>query len=158
MPDYRSMFDRTHLGAWDLAGRDVTVTIAEVRAETISNGKQKNKRPVLKLRNTEKTFLCNKTNARAIAAMYGPNTDAWVGQRITLYPTTTDFGGQSVDAIRVRPTIPQARGTAVRSQPVDPEMRARQDAAAAAAAAVAEEEETPSAPQADDAEAEATDG
>ena len=132
MPDYRSMFDRKYLGAWDLAGRDVTVTIESVRAEKISNGKSTDKRPVVKLRGTEKEFLVNKTNAKTIASLYGPNTDAWSGKPITLYPTQASFGGQLVDAIRVRPTVPQRKGRPVQSQPVDPEMRARQDAAAEA--------------------------
>ncbi len=36
MTDYRSMFDRDYIGAWDLP-HDVTVTIAKVEAKKIRN-------------------------------------------------------------------------------------------------------------------------
>lgn len=119
MPDFRSMFDKQYIGVWDLGGKDRTVTISGVKAETISNGKQKNKKPVISFKGAEKRFLCNVTNAKCIAAMYGNNTDTWIGKAVTLYPTQADFGGKTVDAIRVRPTVP--RGPAVKLQEVDPD-------------------------------------
>ena len=51
--------------------------------------------------NQEKTFVCNKTNAKTISAQHGTNTDNWIGKEIYLYSTTVDFGGKSVPAIRV---------------------------------------------------------
>lgn len=132
MADYRSMFDRKYVGAWDLEGREVTVRIARVAAETLTNRQGSNKKPVVYFDGTEKGFVLNKTNAAAIAAMYGNDTAKWVGKLITIYPTQVSFGRDMIDAIRVRPGIPQAAkaGTVRDDVPVDEAMRAKQDAAA----------------------------
>lgn len=109
MADYRAMFDRDYIGSWDLPG-DVVVTISEVKAgEVVGNGGRKAKKPIVRFEGKEKALLCNKTNAKTIAALYGNDTANWVGKRITLYPTKTQMGGEEVDAIRVRPAAPKGR-------------------------------------------------
>ena len=55
-----------------------------------------------------KGLILNKTNGRTVASLYGPKVEAWVGQRITLYPATTSVGGRTTDCIRVRPVKPAA--------------------------------------------------
>lgn len=133
MTDVRSMFDRAYLGCWDLQGRDVTVTIARVVAGTLTaQGGRTSKKPVVYFERTEKGFALNKTNMKTIAAMYGYKAEDWVGKRITLYPTQTSFGSETVEAIRVRPTIPKSRSASqgIVSQPVDEAIRAQQDRAA----------------------------
>ena len=47
MPDYRSMFDREYIGAWDLPpGRDAVVVIRDVKgAELTAQGGRKAKKP-----------------------------------------------------------------------------------------------------------------
>lgn len=134
MPDYRSMFERLYLGAWDLQGRDVTVRISRVIAATLTaQGGRTSKKPIVYFEGTDKALALNKTNAKTIAAIYGNNTDAWVGERITLYPTTTTMGSETVDAIRIRPVRPKGKNSqGIASQPVDPAMRERQNRAAAA--------------------------
>jgi hypothetical protein len=109
MTDYRTMFDKEHLGAWDLQGRDVVVEIADVKAGTlVGEGGKKAKKPILKFKGKEKTMACNVTNAKAIATMYGTDTEKWIGKRITIYPTMTQFGGKDMECIRVRPQQPEA--------------------------------------------------
>jgi hypothetical protein len=105
--DYRTMYDRDYLGAWDLP-RDVTVTIAKVEGRKLRNGSSKaNSKPVLFFKGKEKGMACNKTNGKTIAAMYGTDVDKWIGKRITLYATTTTFGSDTVECIRVRPGVPR---------------------------------------------------
>jgi hypothetical protein len=129
--DVRGMFDRQYLGVWDLAGRDVTVTIARVVAgELTAQGGRKSKKPVVYFEKTEKALPLNKTNMKTIAGMYGFRASDWVGKKITLFPTQTTFGSDTVEAIRVRPMVPKGRSQGVVSQPVDPAIRARQDRAA----------------------------
>lgn len=131
MPDYRSMFDRKYVGAWDLEGKDVTVRIVRVAAETLTNKAGANKKPVVYFDGTEKGFALNKTNAAIVAAMYGNRTEEWVGKLITLYPTQVSFGRDQIDAIRVRPGIPKGKANGVRPDvPVDEPMRAAQEKAA----------------------------
>lgn len=144
--DYRTMFDKQHLGAWDLVDRktgkprDFTLTISKVVAGTLQKPgtSKKNRKPLISFEGATKTLACNATNAATIAGMYGNDTRAWVGKRITLYPTTTKFGGDVVDCIRIRPVVP---GSGVKTdeelegREPDPEMRERQNAAEAKAEA-----------------------
>ena len=110
MTDYRSMFDRDYLGAWDIP-HDVTVTIKKIEAKKLKNKTKENIKPVLYFEGKEKGLACNKTNGKTISAMYGNSVEAWIGKRITLYATTTTFGSDTVECIRVRPTVPTAAAT-----------------------------------------------
>ncbi len=114
MPHYETMFDKTYLGHWDLpVGREAVVTIAKVTGVVvIAPGGVKNKRPAVWFEGKGKALLCNKTNARAIAAMYGPLTEDWAGKRITIYRTTTEMAGEQKQCLRVRPTIPTDKPSA----------------------------------------------
>jgi hypothetical protein len=118
--DVRSLFDKAYLYAYDLQGRDVTVTIVKVVGGTLTgSGGKSNKKPIIFFKGKEKGLALNITNARTIAAMYGNSFKAedWIGKRITLYPSKTDFGPQKdLDCIRIRPTIPGAK---VKDTPID---------------------------------------
>lgn len=110
MADFRSMYDSNWIYAFDLKGRDVTVTIKEVRAAKVKNADKKEQRkPVLFFKESKDArglVLC-KTNGKSIAAMYGNDTDGWLGKRVTLFPTVTDaFGQSNVECIRIRPKAP----------------------------------------------------
>jgi hypothetical protein len=48
--------------------------------------------------------------------MYGNDTAKWVGKPIAIYATQTQFGGDTVECIRVRPTPPKGG----RKAPVEP--------------------------------------
>ncbi len=133
MPHWRSMLDKEYLGAWDLP-RDVHVMIEAVhKARLEGTGQIKaNSRPVMSFRGTEKKLIVNATIGTTIQGMYGPDTEDWIGKRITLYATQcASKGGAMVDCVRVRPKPPAAKEKteSVASQPVDEEMRAKQDAA-----------------------------
>lgn len=112
MADYRSMYDLNYIYSFDLKGRDVTVTIGEVKAATIKGSDQKEqKKPIVYFRESrdKRGLVLCKTNAKTVAAMYGNDTDKWVGRRITLYPTQVSAFGAQVEAIRIRPTVPPAK-------------------------------------------------
>lgn len=105
MPDYRTLFDSDWIRAWDLAGKARTLTIVKVEGGTIENPKAKTKtrKPVVHFKGAKKPLALNKTNAATIADMFGNDTDAWVGKTITIFPTTTSFGRETVDCIRINP-------------------------------------------------------
>lgn len=109
--DYRSMYDKDYIGAWDLTdGKDAIVTISRVVAgNLIGSGGRKSKKPIVYMRGTEKGFAVNATNGKTIAALYGTHVEDWVGKKIALYKTTTRSpdGDGEVECIRVRPHIPQ---------------------------------------------------
>lgn len=114
MPHWKSMFDDSDmLFAHDLQGRDVTVEIEKVyKGELTGEKGRKTKKPFVKIKGRDKKLALNKTNGRTVAKLYGTDTAAWVGKLITLFPTTTEFGGETVDCIRIRPTVPQRKGQA----------------------------------------------
>lgn len=119
MPDYRKMYDdKEHLYAFDLDGiGDRTLEIVSVsRGELTGENNRKSKKPIVTFAGESKKLALNKTNGKTIAALYGKDTDRWVGELITIYPTTTEFGGKTVDCIRVRPERPE-RSEARRQAP-----------------------------------------
>lgn len=111
MTDYRSLYDKDYIGAWDLKDKDVTVTITRVvGGNLVGQGGRKSKKPIVYMRGTEKGFAVNATNGKTIASMYGNHVEEWVGKRITLYKSTTRSpnGDGDVECIRVRPKVPAA--------------------------------------------------
>lgn len=111
MPHWKSMMDRDFIFAFDLNGKDVTVTIARVvGGELTGVGGRKSKKPIIYFEGKEKGMALNATNAKTIASLYGHYTEKWVGQRITLYPTVTQMGGETMECIRIRPTAPRSTG------------------------------------------------
>lgn len=118
---YKLLFPGKYLKACDLRGKDVTLTICPergVRPEAVQGrGGGKKKKAVMyfiecaakakKDGEEEKALILNVTNGMTIAGLYGEETDAWKGQRITLYPDRTNFGPDRVDCIRIRDEIPK---------------------------------------------------
>jgi len=102
------LFPSRFLKYTDLKGREVTLTIASVSMEDIGMGAQKTRKAIVRFEGTTKGLVLNKANAALIEALYGAETSAWVGQRITLCPATTQFQGKDTPCVRVRPTKPGA--------------------------------------------------
>lgn len=110
MPHYKKMYDdKEFLYAFDLDGRETTVTIERCTGGEIS-GKdgRKSKKPMLAFVGKKKKLALNKTNGAIIASLYGTQTEGWSGKSITLFPTTTTFGKETVECIRVKPIVPPA--------------------------------------------------
>lgn len=108
MPHYKSMFDdKEYLFAFDLGGREVTVTIERCTAgQIVGEQGRKSKKPMLSFVGKQKKLALNKTNGKIIASLYGTETNAWAGKSIIIYPTTTTFGSETVECIRVKPIVP----------------------------------------------------
>lgn len=105
---WKSMTDREYIFAFDLNGKDVTVTISRVEQGMLaSTGGRKTKKPVVFFEGKDKGLALNATNAKTIASLYGNYVEKWVGKQITLFPTTATMGGETVEAIRIRPSIPK---------------------------------------------------
>lgn len=112
MADYRTLFDEHWIKAWDLGGKPWTGTITKVEQGLLENAraKKKDRKPVVWFKGWSKPLALNKTNAKTIASMYGNEVNAWVGKKVTLYPTTTSFGNETgIDCIRIKPGVPSAK-------------------------------------------------
>jgi len=126
--DYRSLYDREFVGAWELQGKDVIVTISKVvGGELTAVGGRKSKKPILSFEGKEKKMIVNKTNAKVIAALYGTIVEYWVGKRITLFVgmTRDPSTGGDIECLRVRPTAPAAKSSQA-EQGDEPELKAAQ--------------------------------
>jgi hypothetical protein len=93
------MFESRFIRPSDLDGKDWTLTIANVRRETLpSRYGAERLRPIMAFAGARKELVLNRTNVTCLAAMWGEESDAWVGKRVTLHPV--DYEGKL--AIRVR--------------------------------------------------------
>ena len=101
------MTDRRFIYAFDLGGNETTVEISKVIAgELVVEGGAKKRAPVLFFKGKEKGLALNSTNSKTIAALYGNYVERWIGQSVTLYPTTTKMAGETVECIRIKPRKP----------------------------------------------------
>lgn len=101
-------FPSDYLKATDLNGQSVIVRISAVELVELGKGREKESKLLISFLNKKKQLVCNKTNAGTIAKLYGDDTDAWVGQPITLQPREVEFQGDMVLAIRVSLQKPAA--------------------------------------------------
>jgi hypothetical protein len=121
------MFPKEYLKAADIEeyGRDLVITIAEVRHEqlTYEGGRKEMKWVIHRQGRTAegkepKKFVLNVTNARTIGEVTGElDCDNWPGHKVILYKTTCKGKeGKTVDCIRVRPTRPNGSPPTSRSK------------------------------------------
>jgi hypothetical protein len=86
------------LKAEDLAGKTVTVTIADIELKEFEDGKKL----IVHFLGKDKALVCNKTNAAIITEITGSDdTDDWTGKRIQLTTRKVEMSGKLVPAIRV---------------------------------------------------------
>ena len=118
--DYKLMHPGKYIEACDLAGRHVTVTIESVvlhdlESEGVGDDKTSQKGPGKKERKGLISFVGKQIPARTVseclAAMFGRDTDGWIGKRVTLKPATVEergqFYGQPCIRIAGSPDIPR---------------------------------------------------
>jgi hypothetical protein len=103
--DYRKLFVSPYVAACDLES-DRSVTIKEVKQEEVKNESGTDVCPIVYFAELPKPLVMNKTNAKRIATMYGPDTDHWIGKQVTLYASETTYRGEVVPCVRVRPNPP----------------------------------------------------
>jgi hypothetical protein len=105
-----------------LADNEATMTISDVKVEELVNNRGENSKPVVYFKERDKGLILNKTNARVIAALYGPETDDWIGERITLYAERGTWFGKSGYAVRVNEHKPRnGRKNGRAAEPVEVE-------------------------------------
>lgn len=105
--DFDQLFPNRFLKAGMFAGRDVTLTIKEIAVEELVGDKGSEMKGIIKFAEKPQQLVLNKTNGLCLRAMFGRDTGAWVGKRVTFYPAPIDFGDAEI-AIRVRgsPDLP----------------------------------------------------
>lgn len=116
MPNINDLFPSNYLKASDLGTAQPIVTIARVEHEAV--GRDREMKAVIYFNGKEKGVVLNKTNAKKITELVGsPETDEWTGFRIRLFATTTEFGGETVECIRVKAVKDSKSKPAGKSKP-----------------------------------------
>ena len=101
-------FPSKYIKAADLGGKAHTLVIGEVKIEDVGGQGNEEDKPCLYFVGRAKGCVLNRTNAMAIAARYGEDTDAWTNKEVIVYPDTTMYQGKMVDCIRMRVPVPLA--------------------------------------------------
>ena len=106
---WKQLVNMDYIGAYALPdGNDLTLTIAKVAREVITgNSGRKEQCMVMYFKEQNyKPMILNRTNAKSIQALTGSAfVEDWVGKKVTLYASTTRFGGDVVECLRIRPTV-----------------------------------------------------
>jgi hypothetical protein len=114
--DIRKSFKGQFLKAGDFDGPQV-LTMRKVYNERI--GQDKTEKPVLYFQDLDQGLVLNATNGKTIAELYGWETREWDGKTIEVYPTQTDFGGKTVDCLRVRaPEVDETQDIGFHNDPI----------------------------------------
>ena len=135
-----SNFDKSkYLKATDL-DKEKKFRIKSATDEVVGIGDDKEHRLIIWFTNDERGLVLNRTNNRILREAFGDVVDSWIGKVIAVYPTSVDFRGKLVPALRVRipppkqPTASTGNGAAAASSataapalkpaaaPVDPEL------------------------------------
>lgn len=97
------LFPSKYVKAADLRGKVVIVYIERIapREKLMMAGGKTDTKPVVFLRGKDKGWILNKTNARSIAKVYGPELTNWLGKPVAIMSTQVEARGETVDAIRV---------------------------------------------------------
>lgn len=99
---YSEMYPGRFLKADMLKGKKVTVTIVEIIGEDLIGENNKAKAEwIVKIKERPLQLVLNKTNAFCLYRMFGGDPHSWLNKRITLYPTTTKFGRDTLDCLRI---------------------------------------------------------
>lgn len=98
---FHEMYPKDRIYAADFGGKPVTLTIKAVEMKALGEGAKQKTLPVWHFEETTKTFPAVKTNGVCARAMFGDESDEWVGHKITLYPAE-DTSGMSDDGLCIR--------------------------------------------------------
>lgn len=104
------VFASEYLSAADLA-EDTAITVTIARVTEL----EEYQKLLIEFDNASKSLVCNKTNARTIAKAYGPETDNWIGKKLTLFRDSVWMNGEEKPCIRVK--CPKAKG--MRIEPIN---------------------------------------
>jgi len=104
------------LGGQYLAKTDVTtsgtdVVIAAVLQDVI--GDEQTLKAILEFKGPTKSMVLNKTNIRILCALFGNDSNQWIGRTINVYNDVTVVFNGSVGGIRVRPSPLDASGVKI---------------------------------------------
>lgn len=99
---YDQLFPGRFIKAGEFSGKQVTMTIKAVFLDELEKeDSTTHTTPIVTFQETTRQWVLIKTNAQCLVAMWGPETDNWIGKRVTLYPER-DASGLSDSGLCIR--------------------------------------------------------
>lgn len=129
MPHIDTMFPSRYVKASELGGKDFTLQIRQVQSEKVRQGSEERLIWVVYFHRAQKGLVLNKTLSTQIAALYGPTTEQWINQYVTLYPTKIKAFGELFEVIRIRPEKPKPTPPTTPNQPAENQLDDLEDIA-----------------------------
>lgn len=110
---WKKLSNPEYIGAYAFEpGEEKTATIASVREESVIGADGKREECIVAHFQEKdlKPMILNATNCKAITKLYKtPYIEDWAGKRIVLRVQQVKAFGEVVDAIRIKPEIPQVK-------------------------------------------------
>ena len=107
---WKKLINPDYLGAYSLdPGKDMILTIKQVRKEMITGtGGKQEECTVCHWVENQKPMILNVTNCKTLSKMLKtPYIEKWAGHRVQIYASTTKFGGEMVECLRIRDKEPE---------------------------------------------------
>ena len=107
---WKKLTNPDYLGAYSLENKqDIILTIAKVSSETVTGPEGKKEEClVCHWQENEKPMILNSTNAKMIEKLLKtPYIEEWSGKKIQIGVEKVKAFGEIVDALRIRPFLPQ---------------------------------------------------
>lgn len=98
-----------YLSAEMLGDKAVSMTIKSVVESELAGPRGTDMKVMIAFNERPKKLILNKTNARAIARVLGPETDNWKGATLTLGVENVKVGRNMVPSVRVKSASPAHR-------------------------------------------------
>lgn len=106
---WKQLTNPDYIGAYSLVdGKDLNVKIVKVVREMVTGANGKKEECTVAHLIGQKPFILNKTNCKTINKIAGtPFVEDWANLTITLFATTTNLKGETVECLRIRPVAPK---------------------------------------------------
>lgn len=93
-----------YLTAALLEGKQVGATIKSVQEEKVMNPRTKaaEVKLVMYFEGKEKGLILSAGNENMLAALFGDNTDDWIGANVILYPNREFIAGENKEIVRIK--------------------------------------------------------
>jgi len=101
----KALITGDYITAVEIDKRELTLKIAKVVREKVSDIKNPDKmkmKGIIFFDNAERGWIMNRTNVQCLIALFGNETDGWIGKRVTIYATPVKVGPKTELGIRIK--------------------------------------------------------
>ena len=101
--DATQLFPSKYIKGTDIPiGQEFALNIIRVAIEDVGSDQSPEQKPVLYFERSKKGLILNATNNATLIAMYGKETDAWLGKPITLFSMMVQGPNGIVPGVRLK--------------------------------------------------------